>query len=60
MLYDVDQLKILNDNLLNNTFSSALLKDINENCKILNSDFYLDSFNYIPITKKKWNFSRII
>jgi capsular polysaccharide biosynthesis protein len=25
--------------------------DINENCKILNSDFYLDSFNYFPITK---------
>tara|TARA_Y100001970_G_scaffold291088_1_gene427015 strand:- start:2500 stop:3549 length:1050 start_codon:yes stop_codon:yes gene_type:complete len=56
MLYDVDQLKILNDNLLNNTFSSALLKDINENCKILNSDFYLDSFNYIPITKKNETF----
>ena len=49
MLIDVNELEILKDNKLNNLFSSANLKDINQQCKILNGDFYLDSFNYFPI-----------
>jgi len=50
MLIDIDETKILQKESLNNLFKSATLKDINENCKILNTDFYLDSFNYFPIT----------
>ena len=51
MLVDNDESKILQTENLNHLFKSATLKDINQNCKILNTDFYLDSFNYFPITK---------
>ena len=50
MLINIDETKILKTESLNNLFKSAALKGINENCKILHTDFYLDSFNYIPIT----------
>ena len=56
MLIDINESKILQTKNLNNLFKSATLKNINENCKILNSEFYLDSFNYIPITKKNETF----
>ena len=52
MLKDIDESKILQTESLNNLFKSATLKDIGENCRILNTEFYLDSFNYFPITKK--------
>jgi len=51
MLKDLNNLEILKDIRLNNLFSSANLKDINQQCKILNGDFYLDSFHYFPILK---------
>jgi hypothetical protein len=51
MLKDINESNILQNEFLNNSFKSASLRDINENCKIFNSDFYLDSFNYFPITK---------
>ena len=60
MLIDIDESKILQTESLNNLFKSATLKDINENCKILNTDFYLDSFNYFPITKKRRMFCKLI
>ena len=51
MLIDINESKILQNESLNHLFKSANLLDINENCKILNTEFYLDSFNYVPITK---------
>ena len=56
MLIDNDESKILKTASLNNLFKSAVLKDINETCKILNTDFYLDSFNFFPITKANETF----
>ncbi len=56
MLVDNDESQILKTASLNNLFKSAVLKDINETCKILNTDFYLDSFNYFPITKTNETF----
>ena len=50
MLKDINKDKIINEENLNNLFLSANLRDINTQCKILKSDFYLDSFNYFPIT----------
>ena len=50
MIRDFDNQKILNDKALNNLFLSATLKDTKEQCKFLKGDFYLDSFNYFPIT----------
>jgi len=60
MLIDIDESKILNTESLNNLFKSASLKDINENCKILNTEFYLDSFNFIPITKNNETFVNLL
>ena len=59
MLIDIDESKILKTESLNNLFKSATLEDINENCKILHTDFYLDSFNYFPITKKNESFADV-
>ena len=56
MLINIDELKILQKESLNNQFKSAVLRDINENCKILNTQFYMDSFNYFPITSKNETF----
>ena len=50
MLKDIDESYILQNETLNNSFKSAILRDINESCKILNTEFSLDSFNYFPIT----------
>ena len=57
MLTDINNSKILQTETLHNLFKSATLKEIGENCRILNTDFYLDSFNYFPITKKNETFS---
>ena len=53
MLVNIDETKILKTESLNNLFKSAALKGINENCKFLHTDFYLDSFNFFPITTKE-------
>jgi len=59
MLADVDELKILKDKSLNNLFTTTVENNINQNCKFLNTDFYLDSFNYFPITKKNETFAKL-
>ena len=59
MLIDINESKILQNKSLSNLFKSATLNDINENCKILNTEFYLDSFNYFPITKKNETFVKL-
>ena len=59
MLIDIATSEILKEESLNNLFLSANLKDIQESCKILNTDFYLDSFNYFPITKKNKTFLQL-
>ena len=56
MLININENKIVQNETLNNLFKSALLKEINENCRLLNTDFYLDSFNYFPITKANETF----
>jgi len=57
MLVDIDETKILQTQSLNNLFKTASLSEIGENCRILSSEFYLDSFNYFPITKKNESFT---
>ena len=59
MLVDVNKLEIFEDEQLNNLFSSAFLKDINKKCKILNTNFYLDSFNYFPISENFQTFHKL-
>ena len=50
MLQDIKRDTILKNKTLKNLFLSAIMKDISEECKILKGNFYLDSFNYFPIT----------
>ena len=59
MLKDIDELKIIKEENLNNLFKSAFLKDLSESCKILSTDFFLDSFNYFPITKQNETFNKL-
>ena len=59
MIKDIDESYIFQNESLNNLFKSAILRDINENCKILNANFYLDSFNYFPITNKNETFANL-
>ena len=56
MLVNINETKILQTESLESLFKISAIKDINENCKILMSDFYLDSFNYFPITKNNETF----
>ena len=59
MLINIDESKILQSESLNKLFKSATLENIGENCRILNTDFFLDSFNYFPITKKNESFANL-
>tara|TARA_B100000965_G_scaffold405462_1_gene439673 strand:+ start:1134 stop:2183 length:1050 start_codon:yes stop_codon:yes gene_type:complete len=59
MLEDVNSSIIKTEESLNNLFKLAILKDINESCRILSADFYSDSLNYFPITKKNKTFSAL-
>ena len=56
MIKNIDDSHILQNESLNNCFKSAYLRDIDQNCNILNTEFFLDSFNYFPITKKDETF----
>jgi len=59
MLIDINETKIVEKDELNNLFKSATLRDINEKCRILNTDFYIDSFNYFPITTNNETFANL-
>ena len=56
---DIDEVKILNDKNLQSKFLSASLNDISVNCKILEGNFFLDSYNYFPITEEFNTFKKI-
>ena len=51
MIVDVKRSEIIKNITLNNLFSSATLNDVDQRCSFLKGEFYLDSFNYLPITK---------
>ena len=50
MLKDINKSAIFQNKKLNNSFSFASLKEINQQCNIFNGEFYLDSFNYFPVS----------
>ena len=59
MLIDINDSEILQKETLSNLFKSAILQDISENCKILNTGFFLDSFNYFPLTENNETFMNL-
>ena len=50
-IIDIQIDNILSDKELNNKFLSIRHKQLNIECSILNDNFYLDSFNYFPVTE---------
>tara|TARA_B100000579_G_C22828386_1_gene854537 strand:- start:1110 stop:2159 length:1050 start_codon:yes stop_codon:yes gene_type:complete len=59
MIEDINTETIIKNPDLNSLFLSASLQDINDKCKILKSNFYLDSFNYFPITSNYKTFKSL-
>ena len=53
---NLNDLSIVNDENINSKFLSIDLKKFALNCKIYKGDFFLDSFNYFPITKDNFSF----
>ena len=51
--------EILKEERLNKSFLSAKLNELNIECKIFKDDFYCDSFNYFPISKKLETFNEL-
>ena len=49
-IHDLNLEEIASNQKINKDFLSVFSKKMKIDCKILNSDFYLDSFNYFPIT----------
>ena len=47
---------IVVNNKISSNFFTITSKNINLDCKIYKGDFYLDSFNYCPITKENYTF----
>ena len=50
---------IIADKKISSLFLSVLNRNLRIECKILKSDFYLDSFNYFPITENNLSFKNI-
>ena len=51
--------EIINDRDLNSKFTFSKNNQLNINCNILSTDFYLDSHNYFPITSDLYSFPEI-
>ena len=59
IIKNLDEQDIIQDKKINSLFLSALNGKLRIKCKILKSDFYLDSFNYFPITDNNLSFRRL-
>ena len=57
MIVDKKHKEIISDNSITKKFTSVYHNDLELNCNILNGDFFLDSFNYFPITENLMTFS---
>ena len=56
---NLSQQQIISDRKINSIFLSVFNKKLKVDCKILNSDFYLDSFNYFPLTTNNNTFKDV-
>ena len=59
MLINVNRSKISKYKNLNSLFASASLNDIKQQCSIFNGEFYLDTFNYFPISENYETFESL-
>ena len=51
MIENISLSDLKNNKDLNKYFFTAKLENINQNCNYYKGNFYLDSFNYYPITE---------
>ena len=56
MIKNLDEKNIINNKKINLKFLSVNSKELSLNCKIYRGNFYLDSFNYFPITTDYYSF----
>ena len=56
LLKDITGLEIVENEKINSQFLSTINNDINKECKTYNGNFFLDSFNYFPITEENYTF----
>ena len=59
MIKDINNFEITKNESLKSQFSFANLREIDQECNILNQEFYLDSFNYFPISSNFNTFSML-
>ncbi len=59
IIKNLDEQDIIQDKKINSLFLTVLNDKLRIKCKILKSDFYLDSFNYFPITDDNLSFFRL-
>jgi len=59
IIKNLNEQDIIQDKKINSLFLSVLHNKLQIKCKILKSDFYLDSFNYFPITDNNLSFKRL-
>ena len=59
IIKNLDEQDIIQDKKINSLFLSVLNNKLRIKCKILKSDFYLDSFNYFPITDNNFSFRNL-
>ncbi len=53
---NLNEKDIVTDNKINSLFLSTFNRKLKIKCKILKGDFYLDSFNYFPLTDNNFSF----
>ncbi len=56
IIKDLNEHDVIKDKKINSFFLNVANSNLRIGCKILKSDFYLDSFNYFPITEKNFSF----
>ena len=59
IIKNLNEQDIIRDKNINSLFLSVLNNNLRINCKILKSDFFLDSFNYFPITDNNFSFKNV-
>tara|TARA_Y100001970_G_C14219887_1_gene852014 strand:+ start:526 stop:1584 length:1059 start_codon:yes stop_codon:yes gene_type:complete len=59
MIENISLANLENNNDLNKLFLTAKLENINQSCTYFKGDFYLDSFNYYPITNDYKSFDEL-
>ena len=56
---NINEAELVKNKKINSKFISIYNNALQTDCKILNTDFFLDSFNYFPITREKHSFKNL-